>query len=278
MTRKRQNLQKANKWKVNSNTTQPHGSRSPLGGPPVGGSRGGGPRRGGRGGRGAPGRRPPLRRGPGRRTAAQKRAGSPEASAEPGRRREALGESRGSAGGGFFWAFAAAPPGPSGTLREGRSRQSPSPRRRLRPDCVSLPCARALRASRCVRSRALVETPPGKGGRFRALVETLGECPPPRPPPGAPPTPRRAHPRPAAESRRLVLPQPRAAPGRLPARPASRPGRGARGRGRARVTWRGGHVPRAGHVRGARGAGPEPARSRETRGGHVTARERSGLT
>lgn len=56
--------------------------------------------------------------------------------------------------------------------------------------------------------------------------------------------------------------------------PAGAPGAA----GVSRVTWRSGHVPRAGHVRGARGAEPEPARSRETRGGHVTARERSGLT
>ncbi|CAI9179033.1 unnamed protein product [Rangifer tarandus platyrhynchus] len=67
--------------------------------------------------------------------------------------------------------------------------------------------------------------------------------------------------------------------GRVPARPSLSATWDLTGiAGETCVTWRNGHVPRAGHVQGGRGAEPELARSRETRGGHVTARERCGLT
>ena len=160
------------------------------------------------------------------RTAVQQRGPcSPDTSGEPGRRREELGESCGSGGLGLLFLGGLGLPRPAslGRSRRGRSWQSPSPPRPLHPGL----CQPSLRpSSECfpvcplprprgddAQEEGPLARPRGDPQEDPALVETLRKCSLPCPPPGAPPTPRRAHPRPAAGSRSLVLPQARARPG-----------------------------------------------------------------
>lgn len=226
------------------------------------------------------------------RRAVQKRGpGSPETSGEPGRRREELGESCGSGGLGllFLGGLGLPRPAPLGRSRRGGSWQSPSPPRPLHPGL----CQPSLRPS----SECFPVCPlPGPRGddaqKDCPLPSPRGdpqeECPLPRPrgdpqevftsPPSSrsapdaearPPPARGGEPQsgpPAGSGRaRRLRGQ---VTGRVLARPPLSATRDPTGVvGVTRVTWRSGHVPWAGHVRGGRGAEPELAHSREIRGG-----------
>nr|CAI9712059.1 unnamed protein product [Rangifer tarandus platyrhynchus] len=186
------------------------------------------------------------------RTAVQRRGpGSPEARGGPGRGREALKEGWGSGGLGLPRNFRAdaAPPGPSGTVSEGSQRALGEPSAAPPPRTMSPPDAEAT-----------------------SLQGTAAEAHPPSARSGEPQS---GPPAAAGRTRRLRG----QVTGRVPARPSLSATWDLTGiAGETCVTWRNGHVPRAGHVQGGRGAEPELARSREIRGGHVTARERCGLT
>lgn len=150
MTRKDKTYKKANKWKVNSNTTQPHGSRSSAAGPPVGGSRWGSearrPRRGGV--HRAGGRLSAEARGGGQQLQSRGRR-SPRGRARNPAAARGLGESREARAG--FWAFAGCPARALGDAREGVAAGSP----RASAAALSvlglrqLPCARAREPRRC---------------------------------------------------------------------------------------------------------------------------------
>ena len=281
MTRKRQNLHKANTWKVTTTTT-PWESQSM-----VGGSRAGGWRCRGRSGRGGQGwtAASPQRPGAAGPQSREEVLAAPRRAGDQGVGERHLRKVVEAAGWGFSEPSEQTLPRPAplGRFRRGRSWQSASPPRPLH---LGL-CQPSLRP----RSACFLCVHCPAPGPYPALVETLrktvhfpallqetpdaeatslhGTAAEARPPSARGGEPQSGPPAAAGRTRRLRG----QVTGRVPARPSlSAAWDLTRVEGETRVTWRNGHVRRR------RGAESELARSRDIRGGHVTARERCGLT
>ena len=177
MTRKRQNLHKANTWKVNTTTTSRESQSM------VGGSQAGGRRRRGRSGRGGQGwtAASPQRPGAAGPQSREEDLAAPRRAGDQGLGERHLRKAVEAAGWGFPEPSEQTLPRPAplGRFRRGqRALRGPST-----SDCVSLPYARALRASGVSTAPPPAPTRPSwrpsgsvhfpAPGPHPALVETL---------------------------------------------------------------------------------------------------------